>query len=148
MMKIDEKGIDRSMIDHDYSLSLSLFLSWVTTYIPLNRVYDHTKRCQVGSDTHISVIAKISNKRIVSMLFLKNEKGNCIYIFHVFDDSFVKFLIYIDVYIWIKFKDPSVLIIRETQDDLEIIRKDRIESSVCTVFLYCSGFGLGYKNER
>lgn len=24
MMKIDEKGIDRSMIDHDYSLSLSL----------------------------------------------------------------------------------------------------------------------------
>lgn len=78
----------------------------------------------------------------------KKTKRVIVYIFHVFDDSFIKFLIYIDVYIWIKFKDPSVLIIRETQDDLEMIRKDRIESSVCTVFLYCSGFGLGYKSER
>lgn len=77
-------------------LSLSLSLSWVTTYIPFNRVYDHTKRCQVGSDTHISVIAKISNKRIVSMLFLKKTKRVIVRIFHVLDDSFVKFLIYIN----------------------------------------------------
>lgn len=52
---------------------------------PFNRVYDHTKRCQVGSDTHLSVIAIISNKRNVVHAVpkekrkKKNEKDKRVY---------------------------------------------------------------------